>query len=89
MTMDSESVVTFQRSGVSVEWTDSAESLLELAELQGVEISSGCRYGDCGTCMTRIISGAVVYVHPASCTPDSGFCLPCCCKPLTSVVLDI
>jgi ferredoxin len=89
MSSDSKLAVTFQRSGISATWSDSVESLLELAELQGVDISYGCRFGDCGTCMTRILSGSVVYEYPTGTTPDPDFCLPCCSKPLTSIVLDI
>jgi ferredoxin-NADP reductase len=81
-------VVTFARSGKSVPWSDEANTLLEFAEAHGVDISFGCRYGDCGTCMTRLIRGTVKYLHPTGASPDHGTCLPCSCKPETDVELD-
>ncbi|MBN1848138.1 MAG: 2Fe-2S iron-sulfur cluster binding domain-containing protein [Deltaproteobacteria bacterium] len=42
-----------------MEWDDRFESLLELAEKNGVEIESIRRQGVCGSCQTRLISGRV------------------------------
>jgi ferredoxin-NADP reductase len=81
-------VVTFARSGKTALWSEEANTLLEFAEAHGVDISFGCRYGDCGTCMTRLIRGTVEYLHPTGASPDPGCCLPCSCKPETDVVLD-
>jgi ferredoxin-NADP reductase len=80
--------VTFSRSEVSVPWTGEVQTLLQLAEMNGVDISSGCQYGDCGTCMTRVLEGTVQYLHPTGARPDAGTCLPCSCRPEGSVVLD-
>ncbi len=84
----SELLVTFSKSGKTVPWTGDAGSLLEFAEVHAVDISFGCRYGDCGTCMTRVIRGTVKYLHPTGVSPDPGTCLPCSCKPETDVELD-
>lgn len=83
-----ETMVTFARSQVSVPWTGEVHSLLQLAEMNGVDISSGCQYGDCGTCMTRLLEGKVKYLHPTGVRADAGYCLPCSCRPEGSVVLD-
>jgi ferredoxin len=80
--------VTFARSQISVPWTGEVQSLLEFSEINGVDISSGCLYGDCGTCMTRLLEGRVKYLHATGVRPDSGCCLPCSCRPESSVVLD-
>lgn len=80
--------VTFARSQVSVPWTGEVKSLLQLAEMNGVDISSGCQYGDCGTCMTRVLEGHVKYLHAIGARVDLGNCLPCSCRPEGSVVLD-
>jgi len=37
----------------------SGKTLLEVAEQQGVNIPFSCRQGQCGTCATRVIDGAV------------------------------
>jgi uncharacterized protein len=80
--------VTFAQSEVSVPWTGDVRTLLQLAEMNGVDISSGCQYGDCGTCMTRLLKGTVKYLHPTGARPDADSCLPCSCRPEGSVVLD-
>jgi ferredoxin-NADP reductase len=83
-----ELLVTFARSGKAAPWTLDASTLLDFAESHGADISFGCRYGDCGTCMTRLIRGTVQYLHPTGASPDPGTCLPCSCKPETDVELD-
>jgi len=84
----SEITVTFAKSGITVPWARELPSLLELAHVNGVEISSGCQYGDCGTCMVRLLEGQVKYRHATGARPDPECCLPCSCYPETSVVLD-
>lgn len=80
--------VNFQRSGKTVKWENAAHSLLQLAEASGVDISSGCLYGDCGTCLTLLLDGRVKYYHATGVQPEPGTCLPCSCRPETSVILD-
>ena len=79
--------VEFAHSGKTVSWSG-AESLLELAEDNDVVIDSGCRAGNCGTCVTAIRSGAVDYATPPAATPDAGSCLPCIARPTSNLVLD-
>ncbi len=81
--------VTFAREKKTVPWDSACESLWHFAEVNGIEISSGCLYGDCGTCMTNLLAGEVTYNHPTGIKPDVGTCLPCSCKPHGSVVLDV
>jgi ferredoxin-NADP reductase len=83
-----ELTVTFAKSGKAVLWRRDAATLLEFAEMNGVDISFGCRYGDCGTCLTRLLRGRVQYLHPTDVRPDPGTCLPCSCKPETAIELD-
>ena len=80
--------VTFAQSQITVPWTGEVPSLLQLAETNRVDISSGCQYGDCGTCMVRLLEGKVTYHHAVGARIDPGCCLPCSCRPETSIVLD-
>ncbi len=80
--------VTFAKTGQTHPWDTRYRSLLEFAEAKGVSISAGCLYGDCGTCLTPLKSGAVRYNHPTEIVPDAGFCLPCSCQPAKSVSID-
>jgi uncharacterized protein len=87
-TSSSKITVTFARSQVTVPWTGEVPSLLQLAEINRVDISSGCQYGDCGTCMVQLLEGKVTYRHATGARIDPGCCLPCSCRPETSIVLD-
>ena len=80
--------VELTRSAKSLEWTKEAGTLLELAEANGVRINSGCRAGNCGTCVTAVKSGGVSYlVKPAS-VPSPGSALLCIAHPVGDIVLD-
>ncbi len=81
--------ITFAQSKKTVNWNPKSKTLYEFADANGVEIQSGCLYGDCGTCMTAILQGEVVYVHPTAVVPDPGTCLPCSCKPKGPLTLDV
>lgn len=80
--------VTFARSGVTISWDSSCDSLLEFGELNGICIPSGCRAGRCGTCVTQILSGAVEYLAPPAIEPDPGFCNLCISVPKGNVEID-
>ena len=79
--------VTFSFSNEVVTWTGQQRTLLELAEVHGIPISVGCSYGDCGTCLTDLLSGEVEYLHQTGIAPQPGTCLPCSCQPRTSIIL--
>jgi ferredoxin-NADP reductase len=81
--------VAFSRSSLSAAWDDSCATLLDLAEKIGVNISSGCRAGNCGTCLTAIKQGSVDYVQPPGSPPEDGSCLVCIARPKTGLVLDV
>lgn len=81
--------VKFARSGQVVQWTGDADTLLELAEANGVKMPCSCRSGNCGTCLTALRQGTVEYIHPPSKEHDEGACLPCIARPRSDVVLDI
>lgn len=80
--------IRFAGSDRALDWDSRFRSILEFAEANDVEISSGCLFGDCGTCMTTLISGEVKYTHPTMVEPDPGTCLPCSCVPTSDIVLD-
>jgi ferredoxin-NADP reductase len=82
-------VVTFSRSGKQLPWQNSAGTLLEFAEAQGISVDSGCRAGGCGTCQTTILAGEVAYRQTPDFDPEPGTCLLCVCTPKNSVTLDL
>jgi ferredoxin-NADP reductase len=80
-------MVHFTLTGRKLHWDNRYTSILTFAEANDIEISSGCLFGDCGTCLTRILEGDVKYTHPTMVKPDGGSCLPCSCVPAGNIVL--
>lgn len=80
--------VEFSKSGKKLKWDNSAGSILEFAEANGISLDSGCRAGNCGTCLNAIISGDVIYTSEPDNMPEAGSCLTCCSVPKNNLVLD-
>lgn len=80
----------FSRSPVVLQ-VSAADTLLESAERNGVVMPSGCRQGECHTCMTRLLTGKVQMAVEGALSDElksQGFILPCISRPLTDVTLD-
>ena len=80
--------IGFHRSGRTLDWTGQDATLLDFAERHSVMIESGCRSGICGTCETRLISGAVRYAAEPDFDIAPGYCLLCVGTPATALELD-
>jgi ferredoxin-NADP reductase len=80
--------VEFTRSRKSCVWTRAAGTLLELAEANGVRINSGCRVGNCSTCVTALKTGNVTYLTKPAIKPAHGSALVCIAYPDGDVALD-
>jgi hypothetical protein len=81
--------VTFARSGVTAPWDPSAESLLDLAEAQGLRPDFSCRSGICQSCVSKLLDGEIEYFQEPLEVPDPGCVLICSAKPRTDVVIDV
>ena len=79
--------VTFARSGVTLTWTPADGALLSLAERQGLALASGCRVGQCESCLVGVLSGTVDHLA-ASAELDAGTCLTCQAVPTSDLVLE-
>ncbi len=80
--------VTFARSGVTALWSRCELPILELAEEHSVAIDFGCRAGSCGTCVTRVLSGAVRYLHQPNARLEANEILPCIAVPTEPLMVD-
>lgn len=80
--------VELTRSRKSLVWTKESGSLLELAEANGIRINSGCRAGNCGTCVTAVKHGSVSYLVKPPSSPAPGSALVCIAHPTGDIVLD-
>jgi len=81
--------VTFARSNKKLQWSADSGSILELAEDNGVtSIDSGCRAGNCGSCITAVKDGGIEYLNDPGSPPDDGSCHACITVPKSDVVID-
>ena len=81
--------VVFMQSGKVCQVSD-GNTLLDLAEKNGVQIPYGCRQGLCGTCATRVLSGNVQMDVEAGLTAEqrtAGYVLPCVSRAEGTVVV--
>jgi ferredoxin-NADP reductase/predicted pyridoxine 5'-phosphate oxidase superfamily flavin-nucleotide-binding protein len=78
-----EAVVVFGRAGFEQRWSRGEPPLLALAEAHGLNPDFGCRGGSCGTCATRIVSGAVTYRETPTADHGPDTALICCALPAT------
>jgi len=81
--------VELARSRKSLVWTKEAGTLLELAEANGIRINSGCRAGNCGTCVTAVKRGNVNYAIKPATNPAPGSALLCIAYPTGDIALDV
>ena len=80
--------VKFVNSNRSVNWTSASSSILELAEANGIKIDSGCRAGNCGSCVTTVRSGEVDYPSgKPGFDVEKGCCLACVAVPKAGTAL--
>lgn len=83
--------VEFKNSGKTFEWSDQYESILDLAETNGVEIESECQQGYCGTCKTKLLQGEVNMEVSDGLDDDElkqNMILPCVSVPKTDVKIE-
>lgn len=80
--------VTFAKSRKSIPWDPECDSLLDLAESNGIELEFGCRAGNCGSCLVAVKSGQVEYPADYGAKPETGSCLMCIGIPTGPLELD-
>lgn len=80
--------VTFSKSGKTLTWDGSADTLLDFAEQNGIAIDSGCRAGGCGTCQTKIEGGEVANIKAPDFDAEPGTCLMCVARPTHDLTLE-
>lgn len=78
-------VVVFTKVGKEIP-CDEEDTILDLAEQEGIELPSGCRMGACGSCKLPLLAGEVNYDDDPECEP--GHLLSCIAKPVGRVVIE-
>lgn len=80
--------INFIRANKKVTWDGSDANLLEFAERHGVSMDSGCRAGNCGTCITALRSGEIEHISTPGIDVENGSCLACIAIPKSSIEID-
>jgi anaerobic selenocysteine-containing dehydrogenase/ferredoxin-NADP reductase len=80
--------VTFAKSGKTVVWTQASGSLLDLGEAEGITLNSGCRAGQCESCVQTVVTGDVTYRTDLEFN-ENDRCLTCQAVPTTDLTLDV
>ncbi len=90
--MEMEIEVEFKRSEKTALWCDSYDNLLEMAEENGIKISSECAAGICGSCKVKLLEGKVEMDTQEGLDDEDlreNMILPCVSVPLSNLVLDV
>ncbi|MBD2594061.1 FHA domain-containing protein [Nostoc spongiaeforme FACHB-130] len=88
----SQTLIVFSKSGKEVA-CDGEETILDMADQEGVKIRSSCRSGVCGTCKKRKLEGTVkMEGYDPEALEESeikeGYVLTCVAYPVGKVVID-
>ena len=78
-------VVVFSKVGKEIAG-DREDTIIEIAEQEGVELPYGCRMGACGACKLPLLEGEINYDDDPDCEP--GHLLTCVAKPVGRVVIE-
>ena len=70
-------------------WDPSSESLLDLAEAEGLHPDFSCRSGICQSCICKLLDGEVEYFQEPLDVPEPGCVLICSARPQTDVVVEV
>lgn len=78
-------IVHIAGSDESFVWTPEHGTILDAAEAAGLSLRSGCRVGQCESCVMRIVEGSVARLGQENGTTDH--CLTCQAVPLSELTL--
>jgi len=81
--------ITYSKTGQIFTWDPELDNLLDFAEEHDVFPNHSCRFGTCGTCSTKIISGEVEYFQDILDDVNEGEVLLCSCRPITDIEIEL
>ncbi|HVW56872.1 MAG TPA: molybdopterin-dependent oxidoreductase [Rhizobiaceae bacterium] len=77
--------ITIKASGRTFDWQPESGTILDAALGAGIALPSGCRAGQCESCLVSVAAGSVAHLNDYS---GEG-CLTCQAVPLTEVTLAV
>ena len=81
--------VNFTTSNQEVIWSSNVESILELAEENGLTPPNSCRMGTCSTCESTLLGGTIAYDPEPFMEAEEGKIFICCAKPTSNISIVI
>lgn len=88
--MDKSSVILLSRSGRELECVENAyPNLLSALEAHQLPVEYQCREGYCGSCRLKLRKGKVCYRNEPLAFVGQGEILPCCCRPVGDIELEL
>lgn len=80
--------IFFKRSNINYLWKgEDSYSILESGIRNNIKMPSGCRVGQCGSCVVNVLQGEVLHLIPVDI--EKNQCLGCKSIPLSDLILDI
>ncbi len=82
--------ILFIKSGRTIQCPPGS-TILAAARAAGLRLPFACNKGVCGTCKSRLLSGAVELKHGGGIRQreiDDGWTLPCSARPTADVAVD-
>jgi ferredoxin-NADP reductase len=80
--------IGFAKSKSELTWKGETPSVLDFAEKEGISLDSGCRAGNCGACVVKILEGHMKHTKTPGVPLSGEECLTCIGVPEGDVVLD-
>lgn len=80
--------ISLRESQQSTAYESNCGSLLDQLQKSGADVLGGCRSGNCGTCMVKLLSGNVTHGKHTFKDLPTGWILPCVSKPTSDIELE-
>ncbi|MBY0480284.1 MAG: 2Fe-2S iron-sulfur cluster binding domain-containing protein [Chitinophagaceae bacterium] len=87
--MERSYTVKFTKSNIDALWNASEQSLLDLAEANGLNPDFNCRMGTCSTCETILLKGQVLHDPEPFIEIEKDKILLCCAKPVSDIEIEL
>ncbi|HEY5794461.1 MAG TPA: molybdopterin-dependent oxidoreductase [Bosea sp. (in: a-proteobacteria)] len=74
-------------TGQAFEWSPAAGPVLDAALAAGLPFPSGCRVGQCESCLVKVLEGS--FTHLVTFDGEPGQCLTCQAVPLSDLLISL
>jgi len=82
-------VINLHESRLQFNYSIESSNLLEALKKHQISVEYGCRSGYCGACRLVLLKGEVDYLIQPLALIRKDEILPCCCKPIEDITINI